>query len=580
MPLNGMESSERAQEGLGEVMKVHEFLKEQGAVGILIGGKAVDIVMGATAQKIENHKDTDALVINGGESIGHNTQYDLFLPKQGRSHQNRNKYALGYHVHYVGDEPLDPGLYIPPAEVVFLTEDEMRNRRVIDRLLPGVIEHRQEGEQVTHGLNQLNLDDLVVELPGDISWLGDAILSLPAMQVVPRNIEHAGNRTFISFKTRSEAEIPETAFPDSRDVRSPVVNYIDILPDVETTAEDEVRIAKECIKTGSRLFGIEGLIEYDPRLADDIIFLELILADSSKNPLECAEAFACWMKAALENQFNSILPLFEKFGNEDSTLFRRITFNGSDPSEGLKRSLKELASKILEQHGIGGDIGRITRKVECFEMPSMFPCDENGIPVNYKDVLKDFMLNFSISTEDGGRTVRKLPLASGASLEFKGGINKTVFSDEYCGLMKELGITDEEIEQAVCAGFKTKNIFTAHQMDYQLKRAKMHHKDDRTIREVLNDNEVDLLGAFCEILDEKPDKSDDTDDDGFDYIKRAIPTDATKEIQCTQLTEELLESAVSICGFESHQELQDALEERGYGDNERFKELKGLLEGD
>ena len=519
MPLNQYpsppEDSDILTEGLEEIREVDQFLKEKGAAGVLVGGKACVFADGASAVEAENRKDTDVLVIGGGENLDHHTPYDLFLRDDGGTYKNRNGFALPYHLHYMG-KALAPGLYLPPAEVVFLTESEMATRRAVDRVVPDIIKHKYSS--VVDEFTKLKASDVVLECPGDVSWLGSVKKPFPVQTVDLE--DDAGRKTLISFKWRKPNKMPATAFPDAKDIRTPELSHTSILPPVEIDNKKAYSNATTLIEAGFILQGMEYLIKRAPHMADNIRFLNTLTERHQKYPLQCADAICLWLRTAVEHSFKLLLLFTPKF---NLTPIPNYSGRYSNIQEYFSTRLQAIAEELLKDYG--PRYCDLADRLEYFLFDSLFPGEE--IPDKYKPILKSTILNIHPSNKnldiyfDPDSPDRKRQSRSGwlsadsVKKKFKLLVTHLDLSDtseeeDICDLVypfndkwlfdektiMELGITDEEMTQAVCMNLNTVDIFYGGY--YYLLSVKLHKNDPRTIAEVLRAGDVDLIGLFLE----------------------------------------------------------------------------------
>lgn len=125
--------------GLEGMSSADELLKEKGVVGLLIGGLSEEVWRSEkTRIKLTDHKDVDVLVTNLEFSLDEIFQngIDWWLPKEEtfskiktrngtpldnvhvRWIENGNGIALHYFPHFVNEDYLKPGLYIPDPDLV------------------------------------------------------------------------------------------------------------------------------------------------------------------------------------------------------------------------------------------------------------------------------------------------------------------------------------------------------------------------------------------------------------------------------------------------------------------------------
>ena len=253
--LDEMDLPEDLAENIGEIDEANHFLEKNQATGILIGGKAYAFVAGNHEVDITKRKDLDLLVIKGGAMLGHDENYDLFLPTQDGAHRNINGFTLPYHLHYTGKK-LRSGLYLPPPEVIYLAECEMATRRAVDRVIPDIIAQRYS--PLAKLYKKISAADLIMEFPGDFSWFGRSMPPFP-LQLMTRK-ECGGKRTYLSTTWRPENAFPHTAFPEEKDVRTPeCTNYSAVLPEPVLAPGDIRKTGLKLIESGYLKEGVTYL---------------------------------------------------------------------------------------------------------------------------------------------------------------------------------------------------------------------------------------------------------------------------------------------------------------------------------
>lgn len=532
-------------EGLDDVKAVDKFLKEYSAAGVLIGGKAHGFMAGAHQVEIDKRKDTDVLVISGGTMMPHDSPYDLFLSGEDGAFRNRNDFTLPYHIHYLGCS-LKPGLYLPPPEVVFLTENEMSTRRAVDRVVPEIIEKRY-GPMAAQ-FKQLKLADVVLEFPGDFSWFGSVNSPFP-VQIINKR-ESGGRRTFISFKWRPDTAIPRSAFPSEKDVRAPEMNLIDAFPAVELSTEAQKKIGMDLIEAGFVKQGVDYLLACGPIVADDMDVLCKIFNYKKKYPIQCCEAFGLWLKAAKEQSFSSLVLL-------DSNIYE--LYGVCSNMRVADKDIAELAQIISREYG--GRYHELVERLAGFSFDNILPEDFNNKSAEHQDFLKRILLSFlgafnsskkgsknAVHSIEDGRGVSHCVVTSRFSL----GRGDMLFEEAFYDVCEAHGITDEEIvdhlvtEDTVRAIFENSQITSYLSELEQLQRLPIadSHLDQRIVR---SDQRtfLELIRArkynFLDIL--------------FDVIKRR-----TYQYKDEHRGREIGKIAL-ICGFGGRSALRDKVDQ-------------------
>lgn len=473
--------SEDVHEGIEDIKCADEYLKENDAAGILIGGKAFAFVTGAHPIEIERRKDVDVLVLKNGQRLSHNSQFDLFLPDGEDVYRNRNDFVLPYHIHYIG-ETLEPGIHLPPPEVIFLTESEMATRRAIDRIIPDIIQHRFS--PIASQFRQLDLKDIILEFPGDCSWLGSNLPNFP-MQVVSKKREGIGRRTFLSFNAKSELSLPQTAFPTHKEVRSPEFNNLDVLPEVELEPDEIFSTGISLIKNGFVKEGMGYILDKAPKKADCIGLLHVLLdGDNISNyPIQTADAFGMWLKEARSRNFITIFLLsslpFKRFGitlGENRGMGRYSDPDSSRLSNPITQKIEELAKSIGKSSGMR--FQELRERLQKFSFDNFISEDELIGSPELKEILKKILSDILYGTlfsRHCGSTIRSNDFESFGVGEREVEIYcRDIFekidpSDSECdyfngklmNLKKDSGITNREIINHLQAKRSIHEIFEA-----------------------------------------------------------------------------------------------------------------------
>lgn len=332
-----IEVEPRLSEG-SDLALLNQYLIEKGASAILIGGQAFFLVIGRDPVTAGHRKDIDALVIRSDEHIDHHeTNFDLFVQDEDSAFKNRNGFPLGYHIHYVGENPLEPGLYLPPVEVMFLTEQEMATRRAVDRTVPGVLNQVSSAE--VSGLQTLPLNEILLEFPGDFKWFGEVRFSFPIKMIVKTSPD-GDRRTFLSFGDHDLDTLPPTAFPSSEHVRKPNLPALElgVLPASHLSESRHYELAMIWLKQGYVQKAFEYLVEHASDRLDSPLFVSELFRINDF-PREVVLTFARWHKVAKESGFISLLSI--------SQLGRALGFSALNPLE----HLQHFGEKIAEMYG-------------------------------------------------------------------------------------------------------------------------------------------------------------------------------------------------------------------------------------
>jgi len=291
----------------------NEYLVERGAVGILIGGIAAGIHSGETDEELKSHKDLDILVLSSKKQLDHESKFDLFFKEPQKGYTNRVDAVLPYHIHLDEDvlKNLKPGLYTIPFEAIQLIEVEMKTRRALDRVLPDALDEKSHSGD--H--NSLNLEDIILEFPGDISWLGKNLPKNTILQIYRKYNDEVGSRTFITFGDPIEPEnLPETAFPESKLIRAPEAAITNVLPNPELTDEWIYELGMQLIKEGFIEEGMSYILEMAPLMADNSDLVDFICEIAPEDDaLAQYNALNLWLVKAKERQFTNLLLLNAQF---------------------------------------------------------------------------------------------------------------------------------------------------------------------------------------------------------------------------------------------------------------------------
>jgi hypothetical protein len=438
-----------------------ESLQEMDVTGVLIGGKACTILAGGQTVEVEGRKDTDILAIRGGHMQNPtDTEYDLFLPRPDGTFRNRNGFNLSYHIHYVGAQALESGLYLPPPEVIFLTESEMATRRAIDRVVQDIVTVRYGA--LAENFKQLAKEDVILEFPGDFSWFGHAKFSFP-VSVVVKEVEGGGRRTFVSFgeKNRQPNEMPQTAFPTSKDVRTPDADDVALraFPETPLSVEQIEEIASELINQGYVVEGTRQLIENSPESADDSKFLNSIFDHMNSYPIQCVQAFGVWLETAKTHNFETLLLL-------QSLSSKFALDNYSAYAAKVDRNVGEIATNLIQNYG--PRYLDLAKRLRGFSVSSVLT--EAQIIEKHGPQLKAMILKFPqyfTGKDDSNDSDETNP--STLEENFKPslllttwGAEGSFFQKDVPELFQKLGISDEEVMAVLENKDTAKKIFQSY----------------------------------------------------------------------------------------------------------------------
>jgi len=352
-----------------------EFLKGHNAVGILIGGFAYDMKI---AKHKNEHKDLDILIIKGAEEIRDQTGFDIFLPNKEGVPVNRGENALPYHIHYVGKE-LAPGLYTVPAEVIHLTEAEVQTRRNKNRPLNDDYSEESFKENC---FSEISLEDIVLEFPGDMGWIGNNLPLNVQINLVVRNEGNgAGKRTFITFKKDAKSNLPSTAFPNRSYLRAPDIDIDgDSLFKERVLSEREMyALAEDLIQKGYTKEGFSIIMKSCPNKLDNFDFFAYTIM--LNDPLAFYDFLCKWLVLAKEKNFMSLFlfnPGLSKYG---------INFKFAGLKDDIFDDLfRNLYGEILEKYGVR--YIEILKKIFNFRIELIFEDCEIKIPDGLKDTFR------------------------------------------------------------------------------------------------------------------------------------------------------------------------------------------------
>ncbi len=433
-----------------EMGHLDQYLQDNNAAAVLIGGVSRYLSEGAHLAIIDARKDLDALVIQGGQHMvaGH-SPWDLFLPQQDGTYENRNGFTLGYHVHHLG-EHLDPGLYQLPPEAILLTEAEMQTRRAIDRTIPELLDLKSG--QIPTPLKPLPLNDIVLEFPGDLSWYANVRHSFP-IQTIVRSLPGDQRRTYMSFKPRTTSQFPvASAFPDHRSIRAPeTAKALDILPTVQPSPAQAYQTTSELLKKGFVVEAVNYLIEKAPEKADSFSFLQSILESHQIDcyPLKRTEALAIWLKHIRDQNCLLRLLLNGSFDLENLGL-NTVDFE----KNGINKQLRRLADEILAQYGGSPQCLELAERLRGLDIEQFMAFEggqEEAMAV-YREQLQKHLLTFDYW--DRSKGLRRSPFSGRGGRDYiqffrsfgsQGRQRFSLFSPAYYQACQQLGVSDEDL---------------------------------------------------------------------------------------------------------------------------------------
>lgn len=321
-----------------DLADMHRFLKENNATGLLIGGRLFALARGATPQELTARKDADILLLQRGD-VSYSDEYDIFAvnPRTGTV-ENQNNFVPPYYIHYHGQEKLKHGLYIPPLEATQLLLAEQSDRRPPEKSLALEQPLVYHTNQFPVNVNTIDKGDILIEFPGDISWLQKEShgKNLPQFRIFTN--EMGNNFVSLSDKEISINELPQTVFRDTRSIIRPERNELDkdIFP---LPNREDIRVtAKILLAEGHIQKALERLAEVDPSELDSDYILKALL-EKKDYPYSCALGLSRWMRIAIDNKFVQLLKFYDLNNDQEKEL------------QNLKEVVEEMRLRLIQQNG-------------------------------------------------------------------------------------------------------------------------------------------------------------------------------------------------------------------------------------
>lgn len=218
--------------GIEGIKSAHDYLKEEGISGFLIGGLAESVLSNVSVDYLDRHKDVDVLVEDprhdylsqghffntfGGGIDWWSTKTGYMTNKRGdysngEWYQNANGVVLPYSIYSERDNKLEPGLYVlPPKFVIFmkamnnilLIKEEMGKLRKIEMDI-----WKESGEAVSLDFDEYFiqlLDNMTISMKEKTNFTGEAmkdIIDCLDPKYILKDLPGESDRT--SFYARSE----------------------------------------------------------------------------------------------------------------------------------------------------------------------------------------------------------------------------------------------------------------------------------------------------------------------------------------------------------------------------------------